>query len=288
MSDRRPADARGGSIVIPAHDEAAVIARCLDALFVAGALESVEVVVACNGCTDDTAERARATGHPVTVLETEVPSKPVALRMADEATEGFPRIYLDADVVLDGHAADAVLERLRRGPELAARPPIAYDTSRASWPVAAYYRARTRAPAVMNSLWGAGVYGLSAGGRDRFGEFPDVVAEDLFIDGLFGPDEVAIVTAPAVTVMVPRRVRPLLNILRRTYRGNAEQRDTAGPAVHPQNSSGSVARQIIRSARDPRSAFDAIMYLGLALVARGLVAVGPAPRWERDDSSRED
>ena len=68
--------------------------------------------------------------------------------------EGFPRLYLDADVMLAGSAARVVLERLRSG-ALAARPPIRYETSGASAPVRSYYRARSRVPAVLGSLWGA-------------------------------------------------------------------------------------------------------------------------------------
>ena len=48
-----------GSVVIPAHNEANVIGRGLDRLF--GSLGTgIEVIVVCNGCTDDTADTARA------------------------------------------------------------------------------------------------------------------------------------------------------------------------------------------------------------------------------------
>ena len=51
-------DPLAASIVIPAHDEEAVIGRLLDSL--AGGLDGarLDVVVACNGCTDRTAEIA--------------------------------------------------------------------------------------------------------------------------------------------------------------------------------------------------------------------------------------
>ena len=118
------------------------------------------MIVVCNGCADDTAELARSSGHPVRVIELEAASKPAALRAGDEAALALPRIYLDADVVLPGASARAVLERLRAG-AIAARPPIRYDSSGSSAPVRSYYRARSRVPALLESLWGAGVYGLS-------------------------------------------------------------------------------------------------------------------------------
>jgi Glycosyl transferase family 2 len=278
-----------GSIVIPAHDEAAVIRRCLDALFDGVEPGQLEVLVACNGCSDDTAAIARSTPYDVTVLETATASKPVALRMADATATTLPRIYLDADVVLRGSAARAVLQRLAEPGALAARPPISYDSSRSTWPVRCYYRARARVPSVMNSLWGAGVYGLSATGRARFGEFPDVVAEDLFVDDLFSAAEIDIVAAEPVVVAVPRRVEPLMRILRRTARGNAaESAATPADRVERQSSS-STARDVLRAGRaSPGAAWDAIIYLGLALTSRVLVLTARStPRWERDDSSRE-
>ena len=160
-----------GSVVIPAHDEAAVIGRCLDALFTGFLEGELDVVVVCNGCSDETAALARSSRHPVRVAKLRSASKPAALRWGDAAAREFPRLYLDADVVLPGSAARVVLERLRSG-ALAARPPIRYEASGASAPVRSYYRARSQVPAVLGSLWGAGVYGLSATGRSRFGALP--------------------------------------------------------------------------------------------------------------------
>ena len=56
------------SVVIPAHDEEAVIERCLGTLLADARAGEVEVVVVCNGCTDDTAARAHDTrvGGPAT------------------------------------------------------------------------------------------------------------------------------------------------------------------------------------------------------------------------------
>ena len=210
-----------GSVVIPAHDEAAVIGRCLDALFTGFQEGELDVVVVCNGCSDETAALARSSRHPVRVAKLRSASKPAALRWGDAAAREFPRLYLDADVVLPGSAARVVLERLRSG-ALAARPPIRYEASGASAPVRSYYRARSRVPAVLGSLWGAGVYGLSATGRSRFGPFPDVVADDLWVDRLFDEGEVEIVDSAPVVVSVPRRSRDLLRVLRRTYRGKRE------------------------------------------------------------------
>jgi len=277
-----------GSVVIPAHDEAGVIGRCFDALFEGFASGELEVVVACNGCSDDTAAIARASGHPVVVLDLAAPGKPGALRAGDAAVRALPRLYLDADVVLPGRSARAVLERLRDG-AIAGRPPVRYDDGRSSAPVRSYFRARSRVPSVQGSLWGAGVYGLSAEGRARFGEFPDVVGDDLWVDRHFARSEVEVVACEPVVVGVPRRTRDLVRILRRTYRGNTE----AVPVGEAGERAPRTARATVRDLRrlagaGPRAAADALTYALFAAGTRAALRVAPAGgvRWERDDSSR--
>ena len=275
-----------GSLIIPAHNESAGIGRCLDALFAGVAPGELDVVVVCNGCSDDTAARARSSGHPVRVLELAAASKPAALSAGEEAVPTLPRIYLDADVVLHGSAARAVLERLRAG-ALAARPPIRYDTVDASATVRSYYRARSRVPALLGSLWGAGVYGLSGAGRSRFGAFPDIVADDLWVDRHFAQDEIEIVDCAPVLVSVPRRARDLVTVLRRAYRGKAE---TAGVDPHDRArvTTGSTLRELRVLAADGLApALDVATYVAFAAGARlALAAPRAEVRWERDESSR--
>src|SRR5206468_9477454 len=84
------------SVVIPAHNEAAVIGRLLTAILADAGPDEFEIVVVPNGCTDDTAAVASSFG--VRVVETEVASKVAALRLGDASVKSFPRIYVDADV----------------------------------------------------------------------------------------------------------------------------------------------------------------------------------------------
>jgi glycosyltransferase involved in cell wall biosynthesis len=282
-----------GSVVIPAHDEAGVIRRCLDAVFAGFEPGELDVVVVCNGCRDQTATLARSSAHPVRVIELAAASKAAALRAGDAAALAFPRLYLDADVVLDGLAARRVLERLKDG-AIAARPPIRYDSRRSSAPVRSYYRARSRVPAVLGSLWGAGVYGLSAAGRSRFAVFPDVVADDLWLDRQFRRDEVEIVDCAPVVVSVPRRTRDLVRVLRRTYKGKAENRPVSGVDERAREITVSTLRDLRRhAAAGPTAALDAATYAAFAAGARLTLAAAPtaaaavgATTWERDDSSR--
>jgi glycosyltransferase involved in cell wall biosynthesis len=277
-----------GSVVIPAHNEAQVIRRCLDALFSGFDPGELDVVVVCNGCHDETSTVARFSGHPVRVVELEHGSKPAALRAGDRAAIAFPRMYLDADVVLHGSAARSVLERLHHN-AVAARPPIEYDSHRSSALVRRYYRARVRMPALHGALWGAGVYGLSEAGRSRFQSFPDVVGDDLWVDRHFSREEVEIVDCTPVIVGSPRRARDLVRVLRRTYRGKSEELPGYQPdAPVPKTLTGTLRDLGRLVATSPGSAVDAATYAAFAITGRlGMAVAAPGDvTWERDDSSR--
>ena len=277
-----------GSVVIPAHDEASVIGRCLDVLLADFAPGELDVVVVSNGCTDQTATVARSSGHPVRVVELGKASKPAALRIGDAAALTFPRLYVDADVMLPGLAARLVLERLRAG-AIAARPPIRYDTRASSAPVRSYYRARSRIPAVMASLWGAGIYGLSEAGRRRFGAFPDVVADDLWVDGHFDSGEVEIVDCPPVVVVAPQSSRDLVRVLRRVYFGKSETASAPDPDGRAPETVVSTMRDLGRLvAGGPAASLDAATYAAFAAGGRLAVSLGSlsGDGWGRDDSSR--
>ena len=74
-----------------------MIARTLAPLAPLAAARQLEIIVACNGCTDETARIARGFDG-VTVLELEQPSKAAALNAGDAAASHWPRLYVDADV----------------------------------------------------------------------------------------------------------------------------------------------------------------------------------------------
>lgn len=273
-----------GAVVIPAHNEGAVIQRTLTPLAALAAGEEIDVVVAANGCTDDTVARARQVPG-VRVLDLAEPSKVGALNAADSATDRFPRIYLDADIVASPGAVAAVLEALTKGPELAARPPFVYDLAGARPLVRAYYRARLRLPANTSALWGAGCYAMSRSGRARFGQFPGLVADDYFVDTLFAPHEKRVVDAEPVVVRVPRTSQALGRVLRRTYGGNAELHALARAAGREAPASSGNSRALMRSVRSPATLYDATVYAGFSLAGRSSVTGRTSP-WHRDDSSR--
>ena len=209
------------SIVIPAHNEERVIGETL-ATLLDGLDSSVEVLVACNGCTDETAEVSRRFGSRVRVIETETASKVVALNQADEATRGFPRLYLDADILLSGRDAQRLLEVLSRPGALAAEPTVRFDVSKSDFWVRSWY-------AVWNSLHGhhpgdvgGGLYALTEEGRRRFGSFPDIISDDGFVRAHFDVGEIERCTEATTVVRTPRTVTDLMRIKVRSRLGNRQ------------------------------------------------------------------
>ncbi|MBP2411547.1 exopolysaccharide biosynthesis WecB/TagA/CpsF family protein [Arthrobacter stackebrandtii] len=283
-----------GAVIIPAHNEAAVIARTLRPLAALAASGAVEVIVACNGCTDNTA--AIAASFPgVIVLDFKTPSKTAALNAADVACTRWPRLYLDADIEVAPDAVADVFRHLGKPGALAARPSFRYETSGADRLVKAYYRARLRIPAMSEHLWGAGAYAVSLAGHARFGHFPAATADDAFVDSLFKPSEKAVLPTRPVVVRVPLHTRELYRTLRRIYRGNQQlalntASGDAMPAVPAaaQPAGGTGLGKLLRSVTGPAALVDAGIYASLALAgkatrSRSLTLGGG---WDRDESSR--
>jgi glycosyltransferase involved in cell wall biosynthesis len=171
------------SVVIPAHNEEKVIGRCLDFVAHLGPGEA-EVVVVPNGCTDRTAEVAAAVPG-VTVVDLPEGAKWRALNAGDAAATAFPRIYLDADIVLSAETLRALAGALGDGRPRVAAPRVQFRVEGRPYAVRAFYAAYERLPYVRNGLTGLGVFALSEEGRARFGEFPNVTADDLYVQRLF-------------------------------------------------------------------------------------------------------
>ncbi|KHL01254.1 hypothetical protein LK10_17590 [Sinomonas humi] len=279
-----------GSVVIPAHNEEAVIARTLEGL--RPALESgrVEVIVACNACTDRTAEIAAAYAG-VRVLDLPEPGKARALNAADAAASRWPRVYLDADIEIPPTALASILAQLSKDEHLAGRPDFRYDTSDCDPLVAAYYRARVRVPSNRAALWGAGCYAMTEEGHRLLGTFPEDAADDFYVDTVFAPEQKVLLSGDPVTVRPPRTASSLASTLHRVYRAAGSSGATPRGLAAP-SSTARTLRGLAASVRGPLSALDAAVYASFALAGRGqprssssTSSIGTR-QWERDESSR--
>lgn len=219
-------DARSGSVVVPAYNEAQRIPPLLPVLSEVAIEHGVAVVIACNGCRDDTAELARATPG-VEVLEYAWASKPRALNEADRHLGGnFPRLYVDADVRTTAADLLRLLGALDEDAPKAVRPLARYDETGAPWPVRDHYRCRELIPSArwwhQHHIEGHHIYGTNRAGRAKFEIFPEEgqIMEDAFFDRMFDPSERAAVLDAAVLVPLPQTVRELMRAQVRVYQGN--------------------------------------------------------------------
>jgi glycosyltransferase involved in cell wall biosynthesis len=207
---------------VPAHNEADVIERCLGSLLAGAARRPLEIVVVCNGCTDDTAALARRAAPEAVVVETEVSSKHAALNLGDQVATTFPRCYVDADVVVSPGALDRVADALARGDVLAAAPRPAFDLSRSGPGARRFLELWQHAPYFTDDLVGSGFYALSEQGRKRFEAFPPVVADDYFIASSFPARERLGVDGCTFTPLLPVSLKGLVDIHIRHYAAHAE------------------------------------------------------------------
>ncbi|GAA2849129.1 hypothetical protein Acy02nite_01040 [Actinoplanes cyaneus] len=274
------------SVVIAAHNEAAVIGRCLDTLLADAAPGEFDVTVVANGCTDDTVRVAR--DHGVRVLDLPDPGKAGALNAGDEVAAGFPRIYLDADINLSTSGLRALVAACASSPAATARREV--DLAGRPLPVRAYYSVHRHLPALRTGLFGRGVIALSQDARSRFERFPDMVADDLFVDSLFTADEKQQVTSVVSVVATPFRTRDLIRRLIRVRAGNAAMRAAAarGEITADVRASGrsSWLKDVVL--RRPWLAPAAVCYVGITVYAAFRAKRRTGVDWGHDASSREE
>ncbi len=234
------------SIIIPANNEAAYIGPCLDSLLVQTPVDltrnRVEVIVACNACTDNTAEiassytsRFRDRGWSLVIQDDPTPGKSGALNRADAIAKGDARGYLDADIVCEPPMIAEVMALLDR-------PEATYATGKLkiakakSWITHFYGDLYRRMPYMQGNAPGAGFFAVNAAGRARWDEFPDIVSDDTFVRLQFEPSE-RFQSKAAYYWPLIEGYRALVKVRRRQMRGDFEFRrkfpELLGRVGHP-------------------------------------------------------
>lgn len=277
------------SVIIPAHNEENVLSATLKELVTGANSGELEVIVVCNGCTDNTAGIVASFGSAIRCIETPVPSKTNALNLGDAAAGGFPRIYQDADVVLSLDALRQIAQVLRSGGRfLAAAPRMQMDFRHASWLVRAYYEVWQQLPYVREGLIGAGVYALSEEGRKRFGEFPQVIADDGYIRVLFKTHERTIVDSCHSLVRAPSTLGGVFKIKTRSRLGGYELKQNFPELL--KNEEKNYGYALFGLLGQVRLWPKIPVYLYVNLIARFRAKrharIHGFTGWERDDTSR--
>ncbi len=282
------------SVVIPAHNEASVIERCLTTMLANALPGEFDVVVVVNGSTDATAEVARRAAPDAIVEQIPEASKIAALRSGDKIAKTFPRVYVDADVEMDTASLRTLVAALDVPDARAASARMVVDTSASNRWSRAYFRVWEMTDYRRNAMIGSGVYSVNSEGHRRIADWPMLIADDLFVQESFALGERVVVDAE-FSVLAPRTLRDQVRRMTRWRQGNNEfgvfRAANAGRFPEGPRDSGSSVRALVRRvARTPTRWADFAVYVGVYLAA-GIAARkdGRSGRgtWRRDESTRD-
>lgn len=277
-------------VIIPAHNEAGTIKHCLDAVLDDPNRDRLDVLVATNGCTDNTAELAEEYGAPVRVLDSPVAGKGAALNMALAATPDVVRIYVDADVVVSPGAMTEIVETMKRTDALAAAPKIVFDTSQSTLPARLYLETWAKADYFTEGHVGTGLYAISAVGHQQIPTFDDLFAEDLLPIQRFPRNRRATASNATFRPLFPQNLRDLVKVQMRQQVGVIEffeWLEENGEAKSLDSLDKTWIRKLLR---DPRNWAGVALYTPLRVV----IQVGAQWKrrygtrtWTRDETSRQ-
>lgn len=274
------------SIIIPAHNEEDAIEKCLRPLIDYVDNKKVEVVVVCNGCTDQTAKIVSELSKNFICIETDKASKTSALNVGDQLASSFPRFYLDADVHLSPEVISAVSNVLNSG-YLFASPEPRMDIYQSSWLVKAFYDVSLSLPYIKTRGVGAGVYALSENGRQRFSSFPEIIADDGYVRRLFDASECGLALGHYSIVKAPKNLLALIKIKSRSRLGEYELNEKYPEIIHKvQRNYKCVIKNLILDVRSWPKVFVYMLVNSIARFRAARQLRNGINMWERDDSSR--
>ncbi len=209
------------TIIIPAYNEETVIEDTLVSLG-SGELEDFNIIVACNGCTDNTIDIIRRRFSAVHCLETEEAGKILAIRCAEALNPGFPRLYLDADIHLSISAVRNLFKAAIKYDDKLVVPSSSIRKQKCSLFVRAYYKIWYESPFVRQHGYGAGAYILTQTARSKFEQWPNVISDDGFVRLFFKKNELRIICDSIASVAAPKTLFQLIKTKSRIKSGALE------------------------------------------------------------------
>ena len=215
------------SIILPANDEAAHIALCLEAVLGSDPLERdapVQIVVVPNGCRDETAQIARSfesvantRGWMLDVIELSEGSKVAALNAGDRAAKAPSLAYLDADVIVSpALLAQTACALSSDTPRYVSGEVRLSDTR--NLVTRAYGLFYLQTPFMKQTAPGCGFFAMNRIGRARWANWPAIISDDTFARLNFAPNERQQVDAPYDWPLV-EGMRNLVRVRRRQNAG---------------------------------------------------------------------
>jgi cellulose synthase/poly-beta-1,6-N-acetylglucosamine synthase-like glycosyltransferase len=118
------------SVLVPAHDDAAVLRECLDAVL-RQTLPVDEIVVVADSCTDDTADVAASYG--AIVVETQQAAKAASQDVGLAYVTGDILVCLDADTVIADDVVEKFVAELENGSDATCANMLPMPQQRGFW-----------------------------------------------------------------------------------------------------------------------------------------------------------
>lgn len=269
-------------VIIPAYNESAVILKLLRSIKDGFDSGKYLVVVACNGCRDDTVALVQQGFPEYVCLDITKASKVNAINEAESLGLGYPRLYVDADVDISTTSVLHLIEAAssEKTPVLVA-PRANIHSSESSSLVRLFYSAWEKTTFFIDQGFGSGVYVLNQGARNLFDCFPDIVSDDGFVRRLSPDLNIIVSEVASSTVEAPRALADLVKIKIRAKVGNSQL------AAYSQNQTSSLSgrRFVIRPGIREFFVYMLINLYVRFKVKRELLD-GAVPVWHRDESSR--
>ena len=228
------------SIIIPAHNEAAVIDQTLASILSNGEdwRPTWRIIVAANGCTDDTVSIIQENWPYVTVLDLPEPSKVNALKAAMADIKDGVVVVLDADITVSLRALQALVAPLMSGHDsngaIAAVGRFQPNTTASDWCVRLFYQAWALHPYFDGGKFG-GCYALGQAAHELLRTMPSVINDDEYVARQVSALGAVASTNCTFSTLAPRTVRELIRVRSRIQRGNRElhQMATEGLIMNP-------------------------------------------------------
>lgn len=207
-----------------------MLGACLWSVLTQVHVPSLFVSVVANGCGDATADVARAysslaehRGHRLSVTPVTARGKAGALNAARVPDASSAQVFLDADTILGPRALCALVEALDTPlPRLAGVPPVIAPSPNPR--VRSYFNVWGQLPAIEGKVFGGGIYAVNPAGRARWGQFPEIIADDAFVRSRFAREEQVVVEDDAFVLVPPEDSAHLPSLLKRWRAGNEQVR----------------------------------------------------------------
>ena len=154
--------------------------------------------------------------------------------------------------------------------------------------VQSFYKVWTELPYFTEGVIGAGFYAFSKRGRERFGEWPDIIADDEYARLMAAPSERGVNRDHTFTITPPTQLRMVAKIQTRA-RAGLYQLHAKFPELL-RNETTNPARTLKVIAGRPDLWLHAPIYLGVMsfakLMAHRKLRKGQQKVWERDETAR--